>query len=143
MKTKLDAAKICQDSGIAVAICSAYEKDVLKRIVLKQEDVGTAFVPKKRLRSSKRWIAYGAHSQGCLYVDNGARKALVEANKSLLYPGIKKIEGDFDSGDIVDICDMEGVVFAKGKVSCSAHFLKRAKKVKKEIVHRNNMVLLQ
>jgi len=142
MRTKLEAAKICQNAGIKVFICSAFVENIITGIVLEGEDAGTVFSPKKRMDSKKRWIAFSAKSSGRLFAAGGAKEALLHHNRSLLRPGIRDIEGEFSPGDIVDICDLEGKVFAKGKVNLSSHFLRRAKKVKKEVVHRNNLVLL-
>jgi glutamate 5-kinase len=77
-----------------------------------------------------------------LFVDAGARRALRENGKSLLPPGVARCEGDFDSGEVVRICDLEGTEFARGiaafgSAEIRAHGLKRV-----EVVHRDNLVIL-
>ena len=54
---------------------------------------------------------------GEITVNNGAKKAIIENQKSLLSVGIEKVKGDFKRGEIVSITDTEGVEFARG-VSC-------------------------
>jgi len=79
-------------------------RDTLAR-VLADDDVGTLFVPSARkLQGRKRWIAFFHHAKGALHVDAGAKKALREAGKSLLPPGITRCEGDFQAGDVVRLC---------------------------------------
>ncbi|MFT8131094.1 PUA domain-containing protein, partial [Salmonella enterica] len=62
--------------------------------VLSGADEGTLFVAQAgRLQGRKRWIAFFHHPKGTLFVDDGAKKALREAGKSLLPPGVAKCEG--------------------------------------------------
>jgi len=127
MKSKIDAAKIAVRSGIPLVIASGRKKDVLAKI-LDGADEGTLFVAKpNKLQGRKRWIAFFHHPQGALFVDDGAKKALREAGKSLLPPGVTRCEGEFAAGDVVRICDLNGTEFARGIAKFSAAEI-RAKK---------------
>ena len=71
-----------------------------------------------------------------------ARKALRENGKSLLPPGIARCEGEFDRGEVVRICDLDGMEFARGLAGFSADEI-RARQLKRvEVVHRDNLVIL-
>src|SRR5271163_3843596 len=59
MRTKLEAAAIAMNCGGAAVIANGNVPDVLGRI-LAGEALGTAFLPSKRMRGKRRWIAYAA-----------------------------------------------------------------------------------
>ena len=142
MKSKLDAAKIVIRSGIPLVIAPGRRRDTLAR-VLAGEDVGTLFVPSARkLQGRKRWIAFFHHAKGTLHVDAGAKKALREAGKSLLLPGITRCEGDFQAGDVVRLCDPDGTEFARGLAAFSVDDIRAGQLQRVEVVHRDNLVVL-
>ncbi len=142
MASKLDAAKIAVRSGIPMVIASGRKQQTLAR-VLAGETEGTLFVPHpRRLRGHKRWIAFFHHPRGTLLVDAGARKALREGGKSLLPPGITRCEGDFQAGEVVRICDLDGTEFARGVAAFDAAQIKARQLRRVEVVHRDNLVIL-
>jgi glutamate 5-kinase len=142
MKSKIDAAKIVIRSGIPLVIASGKKKDGLQTI-LAGEDEGTLFVaPPTRLPGRKRWIAFFHHPKGTLYVDAGARKALREDGKSLLPPGVDRCEGDFDGGDVVRICDLDGMEFARGIAKFGANEIRQKTLARVELIHRDDLVIL-
>jgi len=142
MASKLEAARIVMRAGIPMVIASGRKKNVLQRI-LSGETEGTLFVPgPTRLRGRKRWIAFFHHPKGTLYGDDGARAALREKGKSLLPPGVARCEGDFDAGEVVRICDLDGTEFARGLASFSAEQIRSRQLRGVEVVHRDNLVLL-
>lgn len=110
MKTKLLAAQIASQANCGTIIASGYEKNVMLRI-LAGESLGTFIHPGEILTQKERWILNNSH-QGSIWVDEGAKKALLE-KKSLLPKGIIKIQGVFESGEVVQINDKNGVTFAK------------------------------
>ncbi len=142
MKTKIEAAKIVVRSGIPMIIASGKKKDTLANVsALKDE--GTLFVPnEKKLKGRKRWIAFFHHPKGAIFVDNGAKIALREKGKSLLSPGIIKCEGQFSSGDVISICDVDGTEFARGITRYSVEQICSNEKITNEVVHRNDLVIL-
>ena len=120
MKSKIDAAKIVIRSGIPLVIASGKKKNALVK-VLAGEDEGTLFIaPPTKLQGRKRWIAFFHHPKGALFVDDGAKKALRENGKSLLPPGVARCEGEFVADDVVRICDLDGMEFARGIAKFSA-----------------------
>ena len=142
MESKIEAAKIVVRSGIPLVIASGKKKNVLAR-VLAGEDEGTLFVAHPaKLQGRKRWIAFFHHPKGALFVDDGAKKALRESGKSLLPPGIARCEGEFDAGDVVRICDLDGTEFARGIAKFGATEVRGKKLARVEVVHRDDLVIL-
>jgi glutamate 5-kinase len=142
MASKVQAAKIVVRSGIPLVIASGRNKSVLAK-VLAGEDEGTLFVAQPtRLQGRKRWIAFFHHPKGTLFVDDGAKKALREAGKSLLPPGVTRCEGDFAADDVVRICDLDGLEFARGIARFDSIAVREHKLPKEELVHRDDLVIL-
>jgi glutamate 5-kinase len=142
MASKIEAAKIVVRSGIPLVIASGKKKGVLARVISGNEE-GTLFVPRPaKLQGRKRWIAFFHYPHGALFVDVGAKKALREGGKSLLPPGVARCEGDFDAGEVVRICDLDGTEFARGIAGFGSDEIKARKLQRVEVVHRNNLVIL-
>lgn len=142
MSSKIQAAKIVVRAGIPLVIAPGRKRTVLGR-VLDGSDEGTLFVPQtSKLRGRKRWIAFFHRPKGTLTVDDGARKALCEHGKSLLPPGIKQAAGDFVAGEVVRICDVAGLEFARGITRHSAAEINSGRLTRTEVVHRDDLVIL-
>jgi len=142
MKSKIDAAKIVVRSGIPLVIASGLKNNALAQILSGAEE-GTLFVPQStKLQGRKRWIAFFHHPKGTLFVDDGAKKALREAGKSLLPPGVARCEGEFAPDDVVRICDLDGTEFARGIARFSSAAVREKKLPKEELVHRDDLVIL-
>ena len=75
-------------------------------------------------------------------MDDGAKKALREAGKSLLPPGVARCEGDFAAEDVVRICDLDGTEFARGIAKFSATEIRAKKLARVDLVHRDDLVIL-
>ncbi|MFH1771828.1 MAG: glutamate 5-kinase [Candidatus Omnitrophota bacterium] len=143
MEAKLQAAKTAALSGIRTVIANGREKSVIERL-LKGEKIGTEFKPLKDItKARKRWIAFSKKVKGAIYIDNGAKEAIANKGKSLLSVGIEKTEGDFKKGDSVEILDYQGASIGCGIVNYSCQELKdcRHKKLDREVIHRDDLVL--
>jgi glutamate 5-kinase len=142
MTSKIQAAKIVMRSGIPLVIASGHTRNVLAQIMA-GADEGTIFIPQPaKLQGRKRWIAFFHHTKGTLYVDEGAKLALREKGRSLLPPGVARCEGDFASGDVLRICDLDGTEFARGITNFSSAEIQSRQPARAEIVHRDNLVIL-
>lgn len=153
MNSKLEAARMMTDAGEVMVVANGRDERVLERIV-SGEDVGTLFAPSPKKRSSRsRWIN-AARPAGSIIVDDGAVKALVEKNRSLLAAGIVRVEGIFKPGDIVAIIGPDGATAARGLSNYSSADIERicGKKTSDvrallgeaaydEVVHRDNLVV--
>jgi glutamate 5-kinase len=142
MASKIQAAKIVIRSGIPLVIASGRKKNMLADVLAGKEE-GTIFVPRPdKLKGRKRWIAFFHRPAGTLYVDTGARRALRDGGKSLLPPGVARCEGEFRTGDIVRICDLDGTEFARGIAEFDSRAIQEKQLPRKEVVHRDNLVIL-
>ena len=152
MVTKIEAAKIATSAGTAMLLTSA--KDLAQAI--NGEDFGTLFYPRESKANSRAlWLAHASSSSGKLILDDGAVKALIEKNVSLLPAGVTAVEGVFDAGETVDLVDKAGKIIARGIVNFDSdeipQMLGRSTKelaatlgaeFERELVHRDDLVIL-
>ena len=151
--TKLDAAKICMNSGCHMFLANGSKEYPLKRMV--NEKTFTHFTPKiSSLDARKKWIIGSLSSSAVISVDAGAAKALLNG-KSLLAAGIIKVKGSFDKGENVLIVDQNEKQLARGLASFNSEEIdkikgKQSKEIEKilgylsksEIIHKDDMVKL-
>ena len=151
MKTKIDAAKICQLSGCYMAIANGNHKNPIKEIFENQRC--TWFLPRiSKLDARKQWIIGSVSPKGEVIIDSGAVKAL-NNGKSLLPAGVKKINGTFEKGDHILVKDQNNIEYARGLSSFSSIEIEKIKgshssKIKnilgyssrEEIIHKDDLV---
>ena len=160
MVTKLQAARVLGVAGIPLLICSGRRDDVIVDAVAGRE-VGTLFTSASAIHEitpRKLWIALGDAAHGAIIVDEGAKRALVKRGGSLLVVGVADVEGDFEEGDIVDIRDSGGHLFARGRVSAGRDEVELARgrsqeelasnrllavMADKPLVHRDDLVVFE
>jgi len=157
MASKVRAAKVCHFSGIGLAVANSREERVLARII-DGEDIGTFFVPQKgkKVKSLKRWIAFGMRAKGSIVIDEGAKKAIIEKGKSILPVGVVDAEGSFNPGDTLKVYSLDGELIAKGISNFSDKEVRsiKGKNEKqlseeiggglcKEIIHRDCLVVFK
>lgn len=119
MASKLEAARLCTEAGCPVLILDGTRPGALSR-ALSGEDTGTVLWPPSPRRARRQQIAIGRSHQGALVVNAGALAALTERKASLLPIGVLRVEGEFCSGDVVEIRDGSGRVFGRGVVNYDA-----------------------
>jgi len=151
MKTKIDAAKVCQLSGCKMAIANGLSLRPIKQILEKNNC--TWFLTKvSKLDARKKWIISSISPKGELIIDDGAIGALKQG-KSLLAAGIKKVNGKFNKGDHIKILDKNMKEYARGLSSFTADEISKIKGqhsnkigellgyiTKSEVVHKDDMV---
>ena len=156
MVTKIQAAKIVTFGQGGVVIANGFTPHVLAKIV-EGEPVGTFFVPRKKSVSSRKlWIAFGRMTRGTIFVDEGAKEAVISKGKSLLPAGITRCRGHFEPGDAVNIADKKGDIFAKGLTNFSSEEINKIKGLKseevssilsedadEEVIHRDCLLVLK
>jgi len=152
MRTKLEAAEIAMNCGGTAVIANGSRPDTIGHIFA-GENIGTAFLPAKRMRGKRRWIAYAADVRGRVVVDAGAHRAITQKKASLLASGIVRVEHHFAPMDVVSIVDAEGHEFARGIANCASEEAakfsgKRSSRGEGApsapvLVTRDNIVLLQ
>ena len=152
MATKVESALIATGAGIPAVLACATEAGA----ALAGEPVGTYFVPDVRRPATRLlWLAHATTGRGRLTLDPGAVEAIAVRRASLLPAGVTGVEGQFDAGDPVDLCDEGGGVVARGIVNFDAaeipglmgrstRWLARelGPGYEREIVHRDDLVVL-
>ena len=151
--TKLDAAKICMNSGCHMFIANGKKNNPISQMI--KNEKFTHFFPKvSSLDAKKKWIIGSINSNGTIKIDKGASKAL-QNGKSLLAAGVTRIDGVFNKGENVLILDQNNNQLARGLSSFSSDEInkikgKQSKEIEKilgylsktEIIHKDDMVLL-
>jgi glutamate 5-kinase len=153
ISTKLDAAKICMNSGCHMFLANGEKNNPIKNMI--RNKTYTHFTPKiSSLDAKKKWIIGSLNSAGIIYIDQGASLAL-NNGKSLLAAGIIKITGSFNKGENVLIVDQNEKHLARGLASFNSKEIdkikgKQSKEIEKilgylsksEIIHKDDMVIL-
>ena len=153
ISTKLDAAKICMNSGCNMFLANGKKNNPIKNML--KSKIYTHFIPKiSSLDAKKKWIIGSLSSSGIIFVDQGASRAL-NNGKSLLAAGVTKITGSFNKGENVLIVDQNEKHLAKGLASFNSDEInkikgKQSKEIEKilgylsksEIIHKDDMVML-
>jgi len=147
MVTKIDAAAIATSEGIAVILACAENIDEALA-----GTAGTLFhAGGDRTTSRLFWLRHATTPRGRLVLDAGAVAAVVGRRTSLLPAGVTAVEGDFESGDPVELVGPDGVAVGRGLVGYDAADLPALlgrktgdlpAQFRREVVHRDDLVLL-
>lgn len=143
MSAKLQAVKMVTHANIPCIIANGETDQVLTRI-LDGERIGTIFFEKEeKTLARKHWISFGAKPKGEIFIDDGARAAILQGGKSLLLPGVVKWSGHFKEDDVVVVYDKDRNEIARGVSNYSITDLQKVedKKGKREVIHCDNLVL--
>lgn len=158
MVTKIQAAEKATSRGIDTIIFDGTRRKNFEKI-LNDELCGTIFIKcSSPLKAKKHWMVHTLKSKGSIFVDLGAKKAIMQKGASLLPSGIINVHGNFDIGDAVDIIyqkEFDDQKIAKGIVHYNSQDLKKIKGVKSseiksilgfiytdEVIHRDDLVVL-
>ena len=153
MKTKIEAAKICQLAGCYMAIANGNYINPIKKII--ENKKCTWFLPKiSKLDARKQWIIGSIAPKGEVIIDEGAVKA-INNGKSLLPAGVRKINGIFEKGDHILIKDESSKERGRGISSFSSLEIEKIKgshsskiinilgySSREEIIHKDDLVKL-
>ncbi len=156
MKAKLTAIRQAVEAGTPAVLARGDGADLPE--LVRGGDVGTLFLPRKRIDRKRRWLAFVTKPKGRLYLDAGAVNALREPNTgkrgSLLAAGIKRVKGPFAVGDFVEVCDAAGEVIGRGRVSYASAEVEKIKGKKSseiaallgrkgpgEVIHRDRLAV--
>ncbi len=128
MKTKLEAAKIASNAGCRLILANGRLKNVIRRI-MKGEEIGTIFMPKRKLSNRSRWILNSTPA-GTIFIDDGAMQA-VKKRKSLLPSGVTSVKGTFEAGDVVMLNENARAVTSIGSSQLKTLAGKHSTEIKK------------
>ncbi len=155
MRSKIRAARLATAAGESVIMANGSKPGILDAIFA-AEPVGTVFLPHgSTVPAWKRWLGYTAQPRGHLVLDAGACAAVRSKGRSLLAIGVVRVQGSFAKGDVVALCDADGVEFARGLSNYSAADASRILGLRteqiaevlgavpyEEMVHRDNLVVV-
>lgn len=160
MSSKLEAARMAAISGVHTYITSGVNPDPLLPLLQDTSPpTGTLVLPQASLSGKKRWIGMASGYYGIVVVNDGARKALVEKQASLLPIGVVAVQGEFAAQQVVSIQDERGAEIGRGLTHFSSDEIERIKGVhgediarqlglngpaeRHEIIHRDNLVIFE
>ena len=155
MASKLEAARLAVSAGESVIIANGRRPNVLVDIAAGQT-VGTLILAQgPAVTSRKRWIGLTAQPCGRLLLDAGAQQAIEQQGRSLLAIGVRRVEGNFQKGDVVALCRDDGQEVARGLTNYGSEELRRicgqpreriveilGHRPYDEVVHRDNLAVL-
>ena len=154
MRTKLEAASKASAAGIATALFCG--RDAATVAALGQGRLHGTFIAAhgNRISARKQWLRH-APATGTLEVDAGAQAALLRG-ASLLPGGVRRVDGDFRRGDVVEVRAADGTLLARGQAQYNAGESARIAgrhsrdieailgfRYDEAMVHRDDLVLLQ
>ncbi|WP_202410469.1 glutamate 5-kinase [Pseudomaricurvus sp. HS19] len=155
MATKVRAARLAARSGAHTVIVGGRIAGVVTRL-RQGEALGTLLTADQPPQAArKRWLAGQLQVRGRLTLDEGAVRVLKQQGKSLLPVGVRRVDGEFNRGDMVSCVDADGVEVARGLVNYSVQESRRiigrpSEEIEsllgyvdeRELIHRDNLVVL-
>jgi glutamate 5-kinase len=106
MGSKLSAAARAACCGVECVIGSAREPDVVSRSLSPRARMGTVVrAAGPRLDPGRRWIGGMAYSAGSVYVNRAAEESL-RTGSTLFLSGVKRVDGEFAAGAVVELLDV-------------------------------------
>ena len=106
MGSKLSAAARAACCGVECTIGSAREPDVVARSLNPRARMGTVVrAAGPQLEPARRWIGGMAYSAGSVHVNREAEESL-RTGSTLFLSGVKRVDGDFAAGSVVELLDV-------------------------------------
>jgi glutamate 5-kinase len=134
MATKLSAARLAHEAGVATLVGSAGRaRDALEGVG------GTALSASSSKRASARalWLRWASVPSAAVVVDDGAAEAL-RRRGSLLGVGVTRVEGSWEAGAVIEVRTSAGTL-ARGVASASS----REAQARGVLVHADDLALLE
>jgi len=107
-----------------------------------------------KVKSIKKWIAFGKKTRGAIVIDRGAEEAVLDKGKSILAVGVVKVDGRFNKGDTLQVFSLDSKLIAKGISNFSSEDIEKIKGKNKrkilsefdasmcgEVIHRDCLVV--
>ena len=156
MKTKLIAARNALQSACYVGIINGKDVENISAF-LNGDVIGTFFSHVKEVKNRKKlWLGQATTPRGDIFVDDGAKEALLVNKKSLLPSGITSVKGKFGIGDVVRVISNTDNEIARGITRYSLDDIKKIAgrrsseifevlgyKFSEEVIHRDDLVITE
>jgi glutamate 5-kinase len=106
MRSKLNAAARAAYCGVECVIGSARDTDVVARSLSSRARMGTVVRGAGgQLAPAERWIGGIAYPMGSIGINRDAERSL-RAGSTLFLSGVKRVDGDFEPGSVVELVDV-------------------------------------
>lgn len=144
MRTKLRAGQLGLRTGFRVAILPGRHIAPVESLFA-GEDIGTLIGSNQTtsLNARKQWLLF-VRSKGSLVIDDGAVDALLHNHSSLLWAGVRKVNGVFSQSEVVEILNSNHQSIGRGIVRAGSkeieHSIKESSPLTFEIIHRNDLI---
>ncbi len=141
MLSKLTYTRLATRLGIRVVFFNIRTPEGIAKAVT--GETGTVFREQSPvLKARQKWLASGTVIAGRLTLDAGAVKA-VQARKSLLAVGVRRIKGTFEKHEAIELLDGQGETIAIARVKHNATAISENLNTQNfEIAHADDIVLL-
>jgi glutamate 5-kinase len=106
MRSKLNAAARAAYCGVECVIGSARDADVVARSLSPRARLGTVVrAAGGRLAPGSRWVGGIAYPMGTIGINREAERSL-RTGSTLFLSGVKRVDGDFEPGSVVELVDV-------------------------------------
>ncbi|HEX9032300.1 MAG TPA: PUA domain-containing protein [Streptosporangiaceae bacterium] len=126
MRSKLNAAARAAYCGVECVIGSARDSDVVARSLSPRARMGTVIrAASGPLPSAERWVGGIAYRMGTIGINREAEVSL-RAGSTLFLSGVKRIDGEFEPGAVVELVDVRHPerLIGRGSVAMPASILR-------------------
>ncbi|HET9897301.1 MAG TPA: PUA domain-containing protein [Streptosporangiaceae bacterium] len=126
IRSKLNAAARAAYCGVDVAIGSARDTEVVARSLGSGRPIGTVIrAAAAQLSPPDRWVGGIAYPMGAIGINREAERSL-RAGSTLFLSGVKRVDGDFEAGAVVELVDVRHPerLIGRGSVAISAVVLR-------------------
>ncbi len=126
MRSKLNAAARAAYCGVECVIGSASDADVVARSLRPRARIGTLVrAVAGPLPPAQRWVAGIAYPMGTIGINREAERSL-RAGSTLFLSGVKRVDGEFEPGAVVELVDVRHPerLIGRGSVAMPASVLR-------------------
>jgi glutamate 5-kinase len=126
MRSKLNAAARAAYCGVECVIGSASDPNVVARSLSPRARMGTVIrASGDRLGSGARWVGGIAYPMGTIGINKEAERSL-RTGSTLFLSGVKRIDGEFEPGSVVELVDVRHPerLIGRGSVAISSTILR-------------------
>jgi glutamate 5-kinase len=145
IRSKLNAAARAAYCGVECAIGSARDTDVVARSLRRHARVGTVIkAAAQRLPPGERWVGGIAYPMGSIGINREAERSL-RAGSTLFLSGVKRVDGEFEPGAVVELVDVRHPerLIGRGSVSMPSAVLRLMRALSPEEVAAVISILLR
>lgn len=140
MLSKITFTRLATSLGIEVYMTGLNGSNPIQKTLEGKQ--GTCFkAHRSTLKDRQKWLLSGSVTVGQIHIDEGAEKAL-SGRKSLLTVGIKRIIGEFNAGEVVQLMNADNIIIGVAKTRMSSKEIHMLRSSKNQMAaHANDIVL--